>query len=403
MGEREVERPSRSAQHRRMDIIEAVLRTSDPVRTRDLADVFGIGQNLLANDLNYLEELGLIVRGHGWIRRRLHDIADVFADSQFGAQQGRAARDKESIGRYIAAQLPAGGQVIFDSGSTAFAVGERLCDLGKPLKVVTNNIPLALLIAKRSSLSCEIVGGPFAREHAATTGPDAARAVESQRYDAAVVTPRALSLIDSRTALAAEYPDARAIRRAIESRARETGRSEDEIAGRSLYACLYGMDSAQHPYKSALIKSATKVFVGLDSSKFTTSGQCFFTAVITGLLSESASARKERDREPSAAQGPSLAVRTRGPVLFRRVEESATTSADRRLITDPVDCREVGSLEIVTSCVAGRQPPPELVHVLGLLAKEQAFSGYLELVRRSIVVLDEEGVPLPDDWVDRSV
>jgi DeoR/GlpR family transcriptional regulator of sugar metabolism len=387
-----------------MEIIEAVLRTADPVRTRDLAEAFGIGQNLLANDLNYLEDLGLIVRGHGWIKRRLHDVGDVFAKTEFATQQKRAAREKETIGRYVAAQLPAGGQVVIDSGSTAVAVGEQLAELDKRLKVVTNCIPLALLIASRSSLSCDIVGGTYDREHAATTGADAARMIESQRYDAAVLTPRALSLIDSQTARAAEHPSARAIRKAIAKRADELATTADDVAEHSLYVCVYGLDSAQHAYKGTLIKSATRVFVALDSSKFAASGQCFFTAIVTAAKSREGNPPSNRPNQPDLSpRGSSLAVRTRGPVLFRRVEESATPDGFGSSIEDPVDCRDAGSIQIVTSCVDGDHPPAELVHLLRSLAKEPAYDALLGLVRRTIVVVTEDAQPLPDDWVDRFV
>ena len=69
---------SKSAQHRRMEIIETVFATNGKVRTRDLAQRFGIGQNLLANDINYLVDLGQLIRGHGWVMRRATSVSDLF-------------------------------------------------------------------------------------------------------------------------------------------------------------------------------------------------------------------------------------------------------------------------------------------------------------------------------------
>jgi DeoR/GlpR family transcriptional regulator of sugar metabolism len=106
-------------QHRRMEILEIVYSTEEKVRTGDLAKRFGIGQNLLAHDLRILEELGLIERGHGWVRRRVTEIEGFFKKTEYAARKKRHPEAKRAIARYIVHHIVnEGDHLLLDAGST---------------------------------------------------------------------------------------------------------------------------------------------------------------------------------------------------------------------------------------------------------------------------------------------
>jgi DeoR/GlpR family transcriptional regulator of sugar metabolism len=377
-----------------MEILEIVFTTEGRVRTADLAARFDIGQNLLANDLKLLEDLGLIVRGHGWVMRRTTEIEDLFAGSDYAARKARNIPEKKAIAKYIASQLEDGTEVLLDAGSTALEVGMRLVEREKSIDVVTNSLPLLIHLARHSSLSCYFVGGDYSRDYAATVGFDAAKLIEGRKVDAAVLTPRALSLMDPVTAQATELPTGRAVQKAVAQLADRLKREPGEVAEQNLYFGVYAMDSAQYPYKSTLIKNATKLFVALDHTKFSTSGQCFFAIILTDLI------RERRAPEPP----PFAPVRTRGAVLLRRtIEREGAPDID---VEDPVDLRDPDSTRIVTTTEDGDLPPMELVRLLRLL-KDRDTSRFEEklipLLREVLVIVNREGEPIPDTWLDRYV
>lgn len=400
---------SKSAQHRRMQIIEAAIRTRGKVRTRDLAQRFGIGQNLLANDINYLVDLGQLTRGHGWVMRKITTVSDLFAGTEFASRQSRNLLEKEALAKYIVRQLEDGDQVLLDAGSTALAIGTKLAADERNLDIITNNVPLILHLASHSSLSCHIVGGDYDRDHAATTGVDTAKMIEGRKVDAAVLTPRALSVVDAHTAQATELPTGSAVRKALKQLALDLNKKPEEIAEQNLYFSIYSMDPLQHPYKSTLVKNATKLFVALDHTKFFASGQCFFTIILSDLISERPRPEfwKEIEIEKAMARpSPSLLpVRTRGAVLMRR------TMAEGKMggysvdldVEDPVDLRDPDSMRIVTTTEDGKYPPAELVRLLRSLRGEPRFERLITLAKDILVVVNPTGHPIPKDWIDRFV
>ena len=409
----------KSAQHRRMEIIETVLRTEGKVRTADLAERFGIGQNLLANDLKRLEELGLIVRGHGWVMRRTTEIEDLFAGTDYAARKARNIEEKKAIAKYIVDQLEDSTQVLMDAGSTALAVGMRLVEKERSVDVLTNSLPLLLHLARYSSLSCYIVAGDYSRDQAAIVGEDAAKFIEEQKFDAAVLTPRALSLVDPRTVQAIE-PTGLAVQRALKRLADDRGEELEEVAERSLYFNLYSMDPSQHPYKSTLIKNATKLFIALDHTKFSPSGRNFFTLILTELISERPGAEFWKEIREEMERPSLLPVRTRGAVRLRRTmaelrelkgaevegeEEKPKEGEEKKEVSDidvedPVDLREPESIEIVTTTEDGENPPMELVRQLQLLREGPWVEQLIGMLKRVLVVVDRDGQPISSDWIE---
>ena len=421
------EEKSKSAQHRRMQIIETVIQTNGKVRTKDLADRFGIGQNLLANDINYLVDLGQLVRGHGWVMRRTTTVDDLFAGTEFASRQSRNVLEKKAIAKYVVSQLHDGDQVLLDAGSTALAIGSKLVDDKRNLDIITNNVPLILHLASHSSLSYQVVGGDYDRDRAATTGVDAAKMIEGRKVDAAVLTPRALSVVNADTAQATELPTGKAVRKALKQLALDLSKKPEEIAEQNLYFSIYSMDPSQYPYKSTLVKNATKLFVAIDHTKFFASGQCFFTLILSKLISERPLPECGKEIEKTMARPSLLPVRTRGAVLLRRtmaeareMEEAEVENKKRKEeepkieekkevsdidVEDPVDLRDPASLKIVTTTDGGEYPPAELIRQLRSLKDkdEPSFEQLVHLIRDAVVIVNQDGHPIPENWIDRFV
>ena len=379
---------SKSAQHRRMEIIETVFATNGKVRTRDLAQRFGIGQNLLANDINYLVDLGQLIRGHGWVMRRATSVSDLFVGTEFAARQSRNFDEKKAIARYISNEIEDSGQVLLDAGSTALEVGRALLESKKRVEIVTNNMPLVMHFAvEGATSSCRLIGGKYDRDRAATVGVEAARMIEAMTVDVGVLTPRAISIVDHATAQSIPLPTGAAVSEEIARIAREVKLSEADVAERGVYFNLQSNSSSQDMYKRTLVKNSSKLFVALDHEKIAAEGEGFFTIIVNDFVRQVA--EREKDKQVLAP------VRTRGAVAVRRIRE--------KNVDLPVDFRGSESIKIVTTTERGDNPPAELVRLLLQLRNEPRFEQLMSLVKKVLVIVDPSGQPISDDWIDRLV
>ena len=371
-----------NVRERRMAILEAALQTEGKVRTRDLAEQLGVGQNLLSYDINYLTSLGLITRGHGWIMRKQSTVRDLFSGTEFAVRQEEHVAEKKALARYLTTTIADGVQVIIDAGSTALEVGITIAEERKNIEVFSNNIPLVLYLAQNTSLPCHIVGGEYDRERAAATGEETARAIEGHTFDAAILTPRALSLVDHETAQASSF----AVTRKLNDIAVKTSNDPEEFAQESLYFALYSMTPSQDPYKSALIKNATHLFIAADHHKIAMSGRYFFTIIVNELL------RETRIRNsPHLGLAP---VRTRGPVLMRRMVEEGVDA--------PVELRDPETVKVITTAEED-EPPAELVRLLRMYQTNPHFDELIAVAREVLVIVNSKGEAIDSNWVDEYV
>lgn len=379
---------SKSAPYRRMQIIEAVQRTPGKVRTRDLAERFGIGQNLLANDINYLVDLGQLIRGHGWVMRKTTSISDLFVGTEFGVRQSRNIEEKKAIANYITRTVGDGLQVLLDAGSTALQVGMSLAEAKKNVEIITNNMPVILHFAANSALPpCRLIGGEYDRDRAATVGAETAKMIEAMTVDVAILTPRAMSIVGHSIAQAISLPTGAAVSEEIGRVAQEVNLSEADIAERGLYFNLYSNSPSQDMYKGTLVKNASQLFIALDHHKISTGGKHFFTVIVDDLAKE---AKSREFAKPLLAP-----VRTRGSILVRRVKDKS--------VDLPVDFRGPESIKIVTTTEEGDNPPAELVRLLLQLRNESRFEQLMNLAKKVLVVVDPNGHPIPENWIDRLV
>jgi len=387
-----------------MEIIETVLRTEGKVRTADLADRFGIGQNLLANDLKRLEELGLVVRGHGWVMRRATEIDDFFSDSDYEVRKRQSIKEKEALAEYVVDHLIEDGALIYmEAGTTAFQIGEKLIEREKNVEIVTNNLPLVLHLARHSSIPCNLVAGEYSRKHAAIVGDKAAQAIEGEEADISILTPRAISFPPYHT-----LPDYAKIR--VEEQAKKRGESIDMVKLQNIYINVYSEDPDQFSYKGNLIKNCHRLIIALDHTKFAISGRHFFSLIVG------------EEVEPSRGRGIRLhtraAIRTRGPVSYQEAIAAAPKEGQKDVdVRDPVDLKPPLAVNIVTTAEEGDLPSQMVQFLLFLIQyyKEHEPSSMtsvkktldmlvqdelVEETERLLEIVGPNGKPLPG-WRER--
>jgi DeoR/GlpR family transcriptional regulator of sugar metabolism len=155
-------------EQRREKIIE-LLRENGSCRVQELKEIFKVSEPTIRQDLEIMEQSGLIVRQHGG--------AFISNYSSFASKielERRANMDlKTRISARAAEFVSSGDSIILDSGTT---VSEMVQFLGnkKNLKIVTPAINITLALGKEPTNTILMTGGEFKAPTLSLTGDKAA-------------------------------------------------------------------------------------------------------------------------------------------------------------------------------------------------------------------------------------
>lgn len=132
----------------------------DTARAQGRVDVAGLARDLavtpetVRRDLTALERRGVLRRVHG----------GAIPVERLGAELGvhdratHAANEKERIAIAALEEVPDGGSIILDAGTTTVRLAELL-PLDRELTVVTHSIPVASALVDRPNITLHMLGG----------------------------------------------------------------------------------------------------------------------------------------------------------------------------------------------------------------------------------------------------
>jgi DeoR family fructose operon transcriptional repressor len=129
-------------------------RSEGRVDVISLASAFEVTPETVRRDLTALERQGVLRRVHG----------GAIPVERLGFEPALAARDtvmtaeKERIAKVALAELPEEGAILLDAGSTTSRIAEIL-PADRQLTVVTNALPIALMLSVRGNITLLILGG----------------------------------------------------------------------------------------------------------------------------------------------------------------------------------------------------------------------------------------------------
>lgn len=167
------------ATERQQEILSRA-RQQGRVDVKELADSLEVTPETVRRDLTALERLGLVRRVHGGaIPVERLGIEPAVAD-----REGRMAGQKERIAKAALDELPDGGAVILDAGTTTIRLAEML-PTDRELTVVTHGLPIAMLLATRPNITLHVLGGTVRGRTLAAVGTCAERALEDVYADVA--------------------------------------------------------------------------------------------------------------------------------------------------------------------------------------------------------------------------
>lgn len=149
--------------HERRQTLLSLLRDQPGLRVVEIAEWLGISEGTVRNDLNALEEAGQVTRVHG---------GAVINDGKppvFNIRQELYSAEKNSIGRQAARMVADGDSIFLDSSSTAYYLALHLKNKHH-LRVVTNGMDVARLLAQNSENTVIVIGGVLSQDGSSLTG-----------------------------------------------------------------------------------------------------------------------------------------------------------------------------------------------------------------------------------------
>lgn len=197
-------------------------RRAGRVEVAALADSLGVAAETVRRDLTALERRGSLRRVHGGAI----PVERLELEPTLATRSTRLTEVKRRIAARVLDELPTGGTVLLDSGSTTLAVVELLPP-DADLTVLTNSVAAAAVLSTHPGVTLYLLGGRVRGVTGAAVGEWATRALEGVTVDLAVLGTNGIS------------------------------------AGRGLTT----PDQAEALVKRAMVRAARRVVVATDSSK----------------------------------------------------------------------------------------------------------------------------------------
>lgn len=164
-------------------------RLDGRVEVRGLAELLDVTPETVRRDLTALERRGLLHRVHGGaipVERLGFEPAVSERESVMSAQ-------KERIARAALDELPDGGAIILDAGTTTARMAELL-PTDRELTVVTHGLPIAMTLAARPNIAVHLLGGTIRGRTLAAVGTWTERDVRDVFADVAFLGTNGLTV-----------------------------------------------------------------------------------------------------------------------------------------------------------------------------------------------------------------
>ncbi len=178
----------------------------------ELADRFQVTTETIRRDLSDLQAQRVLRRVHGgavpWETARFEPLLSVRSDLH--------DNEKSRLAAVAVSELPDRGSIIIDSGSTLTTFA-RSVPADTDLRVVTNSLTVAQVLAEHESLDVLVLGGKVRKNTLAMVDAEAVAAVGPLQVDTLFISSDAAT---PKTGLTTPYREEAALKRAMISAAR---------------------------------------------------------------------------------------------------------------------------------------------------------------------------------------
>jgi DeoR family transcriptional regulator, aga operon transcriptional repressor len=165
------------AEERRTQILESV-RSAGRVKVNELASRFNTSAVTIRNDLNDLQQRGLVQRSHGGAVLPV----PILRESPLNVRLRAHSDEKLRIGAMAASLINDGEIIILDSGTTTLEIARQIKNR-RELQVLTNGVNIAAELLDARGVQLFILGGAVNGESASVSGHFAEEMVDQFSAD----------------------------------------------------------------------------------------------------------------------------------------------------------------------------------------------------------------------------
>jgi len=158
----------------RLDFIINQLKSNPSVKLGGLSEALGVSEDTVRRDIESLAKNGLLTKVRGGAiphSPNAHSFKDRIHVSE---------NEKLIIAKKALELIKPGSTILLDGGTTTYALAGLL---EGPLTIVTNNIPIASLLAGRTNMDVIISGGRILPDSLVTAGNYAIQLLEQSHVD----------------------------------------------------------------------------------------------------------------------------------------------------------------------------------------------------------------------------
>jgi DeoR/GlpR family transcriptional regulator of sugar metabolism len=158
----------------RHDFIIKSLKSNQSVKLGELSEALAVSEDTIRRDIEGLAKNGLLTKVRGGA------IPHSPNAHSFQERIHISENEKGVIAQKALPMIKPGDTILLDGGTTTFALA-GLLDM--PLTVITNNIPVAALLAGKKNMEVIITGGRILADSQATVGSYAISLLEQSHVD----------------------------------------------------------------------------------------------------------------------------------------------------------------------------------------------------------------------------
>lgn len=235
---------------RRQKIFE-LIREDGQAKVLNLSRIFKVTEVTIRQDLEKLEEEGLIVREHGGAY--LKDIGMSVRNIEVLSKENMP--EKGSIAQRAIDLISDGDTIILDSGSTVTELAKLITGY-KNLTVITNALNIAFILGADPDINLILTGGEFKAPTLSLTGQKAADSLEGLHVDKLFLATAGITLKSGLT-----YPSISDIvvkRAMIESAEEVYLLADSSKIGKSSFASLGALSLIDYLITDSQIKEEDK-------------------------------------------------------------------------------------------------------------------------------------------------
>jgi DeoR family transcriptional regulator, fructose operon transcriptional repressor len=170
-----------NAEERRSRVLELV-RVRGFASLPDLAAELQVSESTVRRDLDFLEVIGVARRTHGGV----FYTGPSPKLPHFDVRQSVEWDKKRQIADVASRLIEPGDTILLDGGSTTYELARVL--VGKPLQVVTNSLPVAMLFSTTDTVDLVLIGGNVHSRTGVSLGPYANQMLAKLNVQRAVLS-----------------------------------------------------------------------------------------------------------------------------------------------------------------------------------------------------------------------